>query len=122
MKTFNYIIIFMFLLLMPLANKAYAAKNIDVYLVYSGSDRKLQKSIKKALPKTLRIKAYNASLLMMADYSGKQKALAKVSSARVVVWISLQAHELMDKVELTNAIASAPSIEETVSKIISAAK
>jgi len=39
----------------------------------------------KALPKNINVKAYNADLLAVADYSGIQKAVSKFEKAGVIV-------------------------------------
>jgi len=39
----------------------------------------------EAMPKNIKVKAYNADLLAVADYSGIQKAVAKFEKAGVIV-------------------------------------
>lgn len=57
----------------------------DVYVAYAGKDKSLKNALTEALSKDLRIKTYNVDLLGIADYSGVQKAAAKLSRAKVVV-------------------------------------
>lgn len=58
---------------------------VDVYLIYSGKNKAEKKALMKALPKDIKVKAYNADLLAVADYSGIQKAVSKFESAGVIV-------------------------------------
>ena len=58
---------------------------IDVYVVYSGRDKALATQVVSALSRDLSVKKYNADLLALADYSGKQKAVAKISRAQLIV-------------------------------------
>ena len=57
----------------------------DVYLIYSGKHKAEKKRLIKAFPKEVSVKAYNADLLAVADYSGIQKAVAKFERAKVIV-------------------------------------
>jgi len=58
---------------------------VDVYLIYSGKNKAEKKALMKALPKDIKVKAYNADLLAVADYSGIQKAVSKFEKAGVIV-------------------------------------
>jgi len=58
---------------------------VDVYLIYSGKNKAEKKALMKALPKNIKVKAYNADLLAVADYSGIQKAVSKFEKAGVIV-------------------------------------
>ncbi len=58
---------------------------VDVYLIYSGKNKAEKKALMKALPKNITVKAYNADLLAVADYSGIQKAVSKFEKAGVIV-------------------------------------
>jgi len=93
------------------------AANIDVYIVYGGGDKKIQKTIKKALPSNLNIKSYNTSLLAMADYSGKQKAVAKISSASLVVIINEKNFDLLGKPTFSNSTIVTSDGESEIAKI-----
>ena len=64
------------------------AAGVDVYLVYVGADKSVKNNIVSALPEQLVVKHYNASMLKMADYSGKQKVVTKLSKAKLVVFIN----------------------------------
>jgi len=71
------------------------AAGIDVYITYMGKDKTIKQSIQNALPADLTVKYYNASALAMADYSGKQKAVAKLSKAKLVVVIKAQTMDIL---------------------------
>ena len=70
--------------------------NVDVFVVYSGKDRKEKSALKKALLGNLVVKFYNADLLEVADYSGKQKAIAKLEKAKVIVVLKDRPMELFE--------------------------
>ncbi len=61
------------------------AAGVDVYFVYAGRDKKESDRLLNELPKELSVKTYNADLLVLADYSGKQKAVARMEKARMVL-------------------------------------
>ena len=65
-----------------------AAQQLDVYVVYGGGDRDVRDELLGALPDGLSVRSYNSNLLALADYSGKQKVLSKLETARVVVILS----------------------------------
>lgn len=57
----------------------------DVYVVFSSKSTALKKTVAAALKETLSVKTYNVDMLALADYSGKQKVIAKFSRAGVSV-------------------------------------
>ncbi len=61
------------------------AQHIDLYVVYTSGNRAQKNDLLDALPEDLSVKAYNTNLLALADYSGKQKTIAKLETARIVV-------------------------------------
>jgi hypothetical protein len=71
------------------------AQDVDVYLVYSGRARAEKNAIAEALASHLNVTEYNADLLALADYSGKQRVIARMGRARVVVVVSDRAMELV---------------------------
>ena len=77
------ITVFILVLLKPVLNAAVA----DVYLVYSGKSRKLKEEIVEELSGDFSVNTYNTGLLGLADYSGLQKVVSKISRARVVVML-----------------------------------
>lgn len=75
------ITIFFLGLLTPVVNAAAT----DVYLVYAGKNRKLKAEIFGELSGPFSVKTYNVGLLGLADYSGVQKVVSKISKAKTVV-------------------------------------
>ena len=61
------------------------AADIDVYIVYSGKEKKLKNSLVETLPAHLEVKSYNTDLLGLGDYSAVQKVASRLSGAKVVV-------------------------------------
>ena len=60
----------------------------DVYVVYSGKGKAFKTEVVRTLKaQKLDVKEYNADLLALADYSGKQKVVTKISRADVVIVI-----------------------------------
>jgi len=59
----------------------------DVYLVYSGKSRKLKGELIEGISGDFSVKTYNVGLLGLADYSGLQKVVSKISRAGVVVML-----------------------------------
>lgn len=74
-----------FVVLSGFTPPALTARQVDVYIVYASSDRAAKNELTEALSEGLSVKSYNSNLLALADYSGKQKAMAKLDRARVVV-------------------------------------
>lgn len=58
---------------------------LDAYIVYAGKSKAEKKQLLKDLPDDLSVKAYNVDLLAVADYSGKQKVMAKIQRAALIV-------------------------------------
>ena len=73
------------LVLFLLLGMSAAAAAQDVYVVYSGKDRAFKDQIVGGFPAGVNVKQYNADLLALADYSGKQKVIAKLSRAKVIL-------------------------------------
>lgn len=68
---------------------------VDVYLIYSGKNKAEKKALMKALPGNVKVKAYNADLLAVADYSGIQKAVAKFDKANAIVVLKDRPMEML---------------------------
>ncbi len=83
------ITIFLLGLLTPVVNAAVA----DVYLVYAGKNRKLKTEVFEELSGTFSVKTYNVGLLGLADYSGVQKVVSKISKAKIVMMLHDAASE-----------------------------
>lgn len=94
------------------------AASIDVYLVYSSADKDIKSQLNEKLPADLKVKSYNATLLTMADYSGKQKAVAKLSGARVVVLINEQVVEILGNPDFKVSLIINGSGDDNVEKIL----
>ena len=77
------ITVFILVLFTPVMDAAVA----DVYLVYSVKSRKLKEEIVEGISGDFSVKTYNTGLLGLADYSGLQKVVSKISRARVVVML-----------------------------------
>ena len=58
---------------------------IDVYILYSGKQKAERDALVKSLDEDLNVRTYNVDLLKLADYSGKQKAVAKIDKASIVI-------------------------------------
>ncbi len=76
------------------------AQGVDVYVVYSGRDGGLRNQVVGAMPGNLDVKTYNVDLLALADYSGKQKAVSKISRAGVVVIVGSRPMQLLNKTKI----------------------
>ena len=73
-----------FLLVSPLS----AAPDLDLYVLYAGRDSKDKNDLNAQIGKLsgdIEVKNFNVDLLALADYSGKQKAIARFGRARLVV-------------------------------------
>lgn len=81
------IVVFTLALFSLLGMSVTAASAQDVYVIYSGKDRAFKNQIVGAFPEDVKVKEYNADLLVLADYTGKQKAVTKISRAAVVLII-----------------------------------
>lgn len=92
----------------------------DVFLVYVGGGKSTQQSIKQALPAELKVKSYNASLLAMADYSAKQKAVAKVTKAKLVVFITARPKRLLNDPSIDNSVTIESDAQTEIDKITQA--
>ncbi len=71
-----------------------------VYIVYTMKNKKVKKTLKSAIPSSIKAKFYNADLLTVADYSGKQKAVSKFERAQLVVFIGDETIKLLEGSEL----------------------
>lgn len=90
------------------------AGNIDIYIAYSGKNKETMKTLKQAFQSHLTVKSYNVDLLALADYSGKQKAVAKLEYADLIVIISDAAMESLSGTSLNTDLLVLQSLKETV--------
>jgi len=84
----------------------------DVYLIYSGKNKADKNLFKKAFPKDLKVKAYNADLLAVADYSGIQKAVAKFDRASVIVVLNDRPMEMLKDARLKKTLIIVHSVKK----------
>lgn len=103
-----------------LGSMTVSAADVNVYLVYVGTDKKMAKNIRSSLPKNLTVRKYNASMLLMADYSGKQKVIAKLSKAKLVVYIGDSPKKLLGQHKFAKQVTIAGAGEAELQKILSA--
>lgn len=61
--------------------------DLEVYVVYSGKNKDERNALLEKLSGKFRVKTYNVDLLAVADYSGKQKVLAKLSQAPIIIFM-----------------------------------
>ena len=99
-----------------------ASAAADIFLVYIGVDKKIQKTVKGSLPGDLKVKSYNASLLAMADYSEKQKAVSKITKAKLVVFITSKPVKLLGDPSIDNTLTIESGDQSEIDKIIAAIK
>ncbi len=90
------------------------AQDLDVYIVYSGKNKKDQKQLKGVLPQNLTVKSYNVDLLVLADYSGKQKVIAKLGRARVIVILHDRPMEILEGSKVKTNLLVVKSAKGTV--------
>ncbi len=94
-KIFRTTFLILISLLITTLPQQVSAANVDVYLVYAGTEKAIAKTIKKKLSGDFKVKTYNVDLLALADYSGKQKVASKLAKARVVVLIRDKPGEIL---------------------------
>ena len=57
----------------------------SVYVLYASDSSKQMKELKRTLAEKVTVKSYNVKLLALADYSGKQKAVARFDKSDLVI-------------------------------------
>jgi hypothetical protein len=67
------------------AARVEASAGVVAYVLYSGSEHEAKSELLRSLPGGLRVRAYNVDLLRLADYSAKQKIVARMDRARVII-------------------------------------
>lgn len=90
------------------------AADVDLYLVYSGKSKKLKIAVKKAIPDGFNVKTYNVNLLVLADYSGVQKAASKIAKAKVVIMLQDETMAALKGSTLTYDLLVVNSVKTTV--------
>ena len=92
------------LILLPTIPSGIArAQEIEVYIVYSSGERAEKDEILRALRGDVSVRTYNADLLVLADYSGKQKVMAKLDLARIALVLGGTSLEYLEGGRLTRA-------------------
>ena len=86
----------------------------DVYVVYTGSERTRKDRVVAEMPRDLSVKVYNADLLALADYSGKQKAVTKLSRASIVVVLGDKAARLLRKTKVKSTLLIVGSTQKDI--------
>ncbi len=102
------------LVLFSLLGMSAAAAAQDVYVVYSGKDRAFKNQIVGAFPEDVKVKQYNADLLALADYTGKQKAVTIISRAEVVVIIGDKPMDILKKTKIKANVLILGSVKKNV--------
>ena len=102
------------LVLFLLLGMSAAAAAQDVYVVYSGKDRAFKDQIVGGFPAGVNVKQYNADLLALADYSGKQKAVTTISRAEVVVIIGDKPMDILKKSRIRANVLILRSVKKNV--------
>jgi len=115
------IVLFSFLIVVLTPLTAMAG-GVDIYVVFSGSDKAIKKEIKKQLSGEYKVKTYNTKLLAMADYSGKQKAVAKISKARLVVLVKDEVYKELEAPAFSKVITVLGSTASDIDNIKAALK
>ena len=72
------------------------AQQLDLYVLYTSGNRAEKDELLSALPGDLSVKVYNTNLLALADYSAKQRTMAKLETARIVVILNTGPMEHLD--------------------------
>jgi hypothetical protein len=87
----------------------------DACVVYAGKNKKDKKQIMRALSKSgLTAKAYNSDLLTIADYSGKQKAITKISQSNIVVIIKDSSMEALSGTRFSHYVMVVNSVKTNI--------
>lgn len=91
-----------------------ALAQLDIYVVYAGNAKVEKDRLIKSLSPSLSVKTYNADLLALADYSGKQKAVAKLQTAKVVVVLQDDPIRMLEGSSLSVPLMVVESTQQTV--------
>ena len=88
---------------------------IDVYLVYSAQNSRARDLMRANLPTEISVKTYNLDLLAIADYSGKQKAIAKFERARLIILLGDRTIEILERMVVNRNLLIVGSSKSPVS-------
>jgi len=101
---------------LTLLSQAVQAADVDIYIAYSNKDKSDKKALESALS-DYNVMSYKVDLLAMADYSGQQKAAAKLSQAKVVVLLKDKPVKYLRGAELGTTVEVSGSSAEDIAKI-----
>ena len=90
------------------------AQEVDVYVIYSRKNKEVKKQLVEALAQEHTVKTYNADLLVVADYSAQQKAIAKFGRAQLVVLLPGAPMRALEGSTIRAPLLVAENVEETV--------
>lgn len=83
---------------------------LDIYVVYDASTRDVRRELTDLLEANHSVRGYNADLLGVADYAGKQKALARLERARVVIILGDRVGDLLGESTLQRPVVVAGAL------------
>ncbi len=91
----------------------------DVYVFYSLANRELWESLEPALS-TYEIETYKVDLLTLADYSAKQKAVARANRSHVSIVVGPKASHVLSDTTLVNPLIAVEARDslQTKAKVI----
>lgn len=93
------------------------AEALDIYLVYSADVRGQKTDLKKTLSEEYNVKSYNIAMLSVADYSGRQKIMTKLTSARVIVLLGSRSIDILGNRNHDSTLAIDAKSEDPVTTI-----
>jgi hypothetical protein len=99
---------------LALALAAGAAHAQDVRVLFDGKSKNTMKTVVGAFPKGTDVKSYNVGLLVLADYSGRQKAVAKLNRASVVIIVGDSAQRRLAGCKFTTDVLVAGTTRRAV--------
>ena len=90
------------------------AEGVDVYVIYSRKNKEEKNRLVNAIGQGLSVKTYNADLLVVADYSAQQKAIAKFGRAQLVVLLPGSPMRALKGSTIRAPLLVAENVEKTV--------
>ncbi len=86
----------------------------DVFVVYNGDNTAEKDKIMNALPKKISAKAYNVDFLAFTDYSGRNKALARMNQSKMIIILRDTPMKILKGARVRTDLLIAKSAQETV--------
>ncbi len=96
------------------SHEVYATNNTDVYVVYTGKSKRDKNKLKNVIPEKFTVRAYNADLLSLTDYSGKHKVISKISRAKMIVILHDAAMDIMKGTNFNTDLLIVNSVKSSV--------